>query len=113
MPGSDRTAPPSHNNTGSVAQHPQRDRPRPDALEQAERLVQTGSWEWDIETDALLWSDNVFRLLGLEPGAVQPTPDYLVERTHPQDRERLVGELAAARQQGVQPDIVFRVVWPD
>jgi PAS domain S-box-containing protein len=112
MPGSDRTAPPSQS-AGSVAQHPYRDRPRLDALEQAEQLVQTGSWEWDIGTDALLWSDNMFRLLGLEPGAIQPTPDYVIERTHPDDRERLAEEVAAARQRGGYPDIVYRVVWPD
>ena len=29
--------------------------------------MQTGTWEWDLETDVLLWSTNMWRLLGLEP----------------------------------------------
>ena len=90
-----------------------RERPRPDAIEQAERLVEAGSWEWNVETDVLLWSDNMFRLLGLEPGAIAPTPDYIVGRTHPDDRQRVAAEVAAARFEGSCPDVIYRVVWPD
>jgi PAS domain S-box-containing protein len=36
-------------------------------------LVGTGSREWEVGTDRLLWSDNTFRLLGLEPSTVMPT----------------------------------------
>ncbi|MCW2988594.1 MAG: hypothetical protein JWM24_1532 [Solirubrobacterales bacterium] len=112
MPSSDRPAPPSQSR-GSVAQHPHRDRPRLDALEQAERLVQTGSWEWDIETDTLLWSDNMFRLLGLEPGAIVPSADYVIGRAHPDDRRQVADEVTAARREGAHPDVVYRAVWPD
>jgi PAS domain S-box-containing protein len=112
MPGSDRAAPPSRR-AGSVAQDPQRARPRPDTLEQVERLAKTGSWEWDVESDLLLWSDNMFRLLGLAPGAIVPTPDSVVERTHPEDRQRVAAEVMAARQRGTHPDIVYRAIWPD
>jgi PAS domain S-box-containing protein len=108
----DRAAPPSRR-PGSVVQDLQRDRPRSDALERVERLVKTGSWEWDVESDVLLWSDNMFRLLGLEPGAIVPTPDSVVERTHPEDRQRVAEEMMAARECGIHPDIVYRAIWPD
>jgi hypothetical protein len=62
-------------------------------LERAEELAQTGSWDWDLETDELLWSDNMFRLLGLTPGEVTPTPAYVAGRIHPDDRERVQHEL--------------------
>jgi PAS domain S-box-containing protein len=110
MSGRDRTARPSG---ATLAQDSPRDRPRANALEKAEQLVQTGSWEWDLDSDFLLWSDNLFRLLGLEPGEIEPTLDDLVARTHPDDQERIAAEIAAARDGGVYPDIVFRVVWPD
>jgi hypothetical protein len=58
-------------------------------LERAEELAQTGSWDWNLETDELLWSDNMFRLLGLKPGEVTPTPAYVAGRIHPDDRERV------------------------
>jgi PAS domain S-box-containing protein len=90
-----------------------RARPTRSALECAERLAQTGSWDWDLEPDVLLWSDNLFRLLGLEPGAITPTPEYVIEQTHPDDRPRVEAEIEAARQQGTPPDVTYRVVLPD
>src|ERR1700684_2292482 len=86
MPNSDRMAPPRRRASSVPA--PQRKRPRPNAFEQAEQLVGTGTWEWDVGTDGLLWSDNMFRLLGLEPDTVLPTTDYVIDRTHPDDRRR-------------------------
>ncbi|MDX6654423.1 MAG: hypothetical protein QOH18_1133 [Solirubrobacterales bacterium] len=111
IPGSDRTAP--SRGERSVTEDWKRDHPHPDALASAERLLHTGSWEWDVETDELLWSDNLYRLLGLEPGAVIPTPDLVVGCTHPEDRERLAEELEEARAKGGHPDITYRVIWPD
>ena len=67
-------------------------------MDRAEQLAQTGSWDWNLETDVLLWSDNMFRLLGLKPGEVTPTPAYVVGRIHPEDRERVERELDSARQ---------------
>jgi PAS domain S-box-containing protein len=97
----------------STAQDSNRERPRSDALEWAEWLVDTGSWEWDIDNDVLRWSDNMFRLLGLEPGAITPSPDYLIGRAHPEDRQRVAAEVAAARREGAFPDVTYRVLWPD
>jgi PAS domain S-box-containing protein len=90
-----------------------RDRPGQEALERAEELARTGSWDWDLQHDVLLWSDNLFRLLGLEPGAIVPTPEYVIERVHPEDRARVGAEIEAARHEGRQPDVTYRVVLPD
>jgi two-component system NtrC family sensor kinase len=87
--------------------------PGPTVLERAEELAQTGSWDWNLETDELLWSDNMFRLLGLEPGEVTPTPAYVAGRIHPDDRERVQRDLESARQSGTMPDVSYRVSWPD
>ena len=82
-------------------------------LDRAEQLAQTGSWDWDLETDVLLWSDNMFRLLGLEPGEITPTPEYVVGRIHPEDRERVEREMEAARRVGMLPDVTYRITMPD
>ncbi len=82
-------------------------------LERAEELAQTGSWDWNLATDELLWSDNMFRLLGLKPGEVTPTPAYVAGRVHPDDRERVEQELDSARQRGTLPDVSYRISWPD
>jgi PAS domain S-box-containing protein len=94
-----------------------RDAPRgfPDraALERAEQLAQTGTWEWDLDTDLLLWSDNMFRLLGVEPGSAAPTPEYVIGRVHPDDRDRVERELVLTRRDGSLPAPVYRTIWPD
>ncbi len=64
-------------------------------------------------TDVLLWSDNMFRLLGLEPGEITPTPEYVLGRIHPEDRERVERELEAARAVGTLPDVTYRITLPD
>jgi PAS domain S-box-containing protein len=90
-----------------------RERPAAAALERAEELARTGSWDWDLEREVLLWSDNLFRLLGLEPGAIVPTPEYVIERVHPDDRARVEAEIEAARLEGREPDVTYRIVLAD
>ena len=41
-------------------------------LDRAEQLAQIGSWEWTPETNDLIWSDNLYRIFGLEPGEIEP-----------------------------------------
>jgi PAS domain S-box-containing protein len=55
----------------------------------------------------------MFRLLGLEPAEIVPTPEYVVEHAHPRDRGRVAAEVDAARREGRLPDLTFRVVLPD
>jgi PAS domain S-box-containing protein len=102
---SDRDQPISHDGS----------RPPPDrsVLDRAEQLAQTGSWDWNLESEVLLWSDNMFRLLGLEPEEITPTSDYVVGRVHPEDRERVEQELDAVRAVGTLPDVTYRITMPD
>src|SRR5581483_3384602 len=83
------------------------------AVDRAERLARSGTWEWDLESDELLWSDNMYRLLGVQPGAVTPSPEYVLSRMHPADRDRVEHELEAARRTGRLPNVTYRVVWAD
>jgi PAS domain S-box-containing protein len=74
-----------------------------------EQLSETGSWDWDLRTNDLLWSDNLFRLFGLEPGEITPTPELVAEQTHPDDRERVIQYIAAAREGDASP-FAYRIV---
>ncbi len=58
-----------------------------DALAEAQRLARLGSWEWDIPDNRMTWSDELFRIYGLEPGAVIPSNGALLDRVHPDDRD--------------------------
>ena len=71
------------------------------SLAEAQDLAHIGSWEWDIASNRITWSDELYRLYGLEPQSVEIDFETYVERVHPDDRERIqraVREAAATRQ---------------
>jgi PAS domain S-box-containing protein len=82
-------------------------------MERAEKVAQSGSWEWDLATEQLLWSDNVYRIFGVEPGEITPTPAYIAERTHLDDRDRLEQMIDDARRHGQSQPIEHRIVRAD
>jgi DNA-binding CsgD family transcriptional regulator len=57
--------------------------------EQVEQLARLGTWRWCPTSNDLRWSDNLFRLYGLEPEQITPSWQWVLERTHPADRARL------------------------
>jgi PAS domain S-box-containing protein len=78
-----------------------------------ERIAQMGSWEWDIPTDSITWSEGLFRLYGLEPG-LRSTATYheYVSLLHPDDRERIQHVIAESRRTGEPFVHVHRIVRP-
>jgi diguanylate cyclase (GGDEF)-like protein/PAS domain S-box-containing protein len=58
-----------------------------DMLAEAQRLARLGSWEWDILNNEVSWSDELYRIYGLEPGQISPSYESFLERVHPDDRE--------------------------
>jgi DNA-binding CsgD family transcriptional regulator len=82
-------------------------------LEAAEELAQVGSWEWTPAEGESRWSDSVFRIFGLEPGSITPTPEYVVEHTHPDDRDRVIGVVEQLRHRGELQPVEYRIIRPD
>src|SRR5439155_24988060 len=70
-------------------------------LAEAQALAHIGSWEWDIASNRITWSDELYRLYELDPRSGEIDFETYVERVHADDRERVqrsVREAAAARQ---------------
>ena len=57
-------------------------------LAEAQRLSHTGSFGWDPASGEIYWSDETFRIFECDP-AIKPNPRLVLERTHPDDRERV------------------------
>ncbi|MCF7984574.1 MAG: PAS domain S-box protein, partial [Thiohalocapsa sp.] len=74
-------------------------------LTEAQAIAHVGSWDIDMRTGASNWSDETFRLLGYAPGAVQACVEAFLDVVHPQDRERVETEMAAAAE---RPDGNYR-----
>ncbi|HEX6573643.1 MAG TPA: ATP-binding protein [Gemmatimonadaceae bacterium] len=56
-------------------------------LAEAQALAKLGSWEWDVKTDKITWSDEMYRLYAIEPGSVEIDYPRYQSMLHPEDRE--------------------------
>lgn len=81
-------------------------------LESAEQVAKLGSWEWLPRTDEQFWSDNLYRLFGLEVDELVPTRAFVLEQTHPDDRERVARYVEMTRQDPRPPPIEYRIMLP-
>jgi PAS domain S-box-containing protein len=69
-------------------------------LGMAQRLTRTGSWEWDLATNAVTWSDELYRIYGLEPQSVAITFESFLARVHEHDRAHTTEQVQAALARG-------------
>ena len=80
-------------------------------LIEAERMAGLGSWNWTAATDAIEWSDTMYRIFGVAPGT-RITTDIFLERVHPDDRD-YVKNSGQCHAHGRARPIEFRLLWPD
>ena len=82
-------------------------------LEAALAASRTGTFRWDMRTDALLWDDNLHRLFGLESGrTVHYLQDFLA-LVHPDDRARVAEACEHSRRDLADFDCEYRSILPD
>jgi len=72
-----------------------------------------GIWDWDIPTDRVTWTDAVYRLHGVAPGAFGGSVADFAAMIHPDDRAAVRERIEAALAGHERYAIEFRVVWPD
>jgi PAS domain S-box-containing protein len=82
-------------------------------LTEAQQIAHLGSWQWDIASNKISWSDELYRIYGLAPQSIQITYEGFLELVHPDDRERVAGLIAAAYQNGQSFDYEYRLIRPD
>ena len=84
-------------------------------LRMSQALAHLGSFEFNYLSDEpMYWSDEVFRIIGLDPAAGVPDVAFLRDRIlHPDDRQRIVQAIAAARQHGGVLELNYRILRSD
>lgn len=65
-------------------------------LDDAQALAKIGSWRYEIGTGRMVWSDEHYRILGLESGSVLPSFDLFLEFVGKRDRDRIKGIIEGA-----------------
>lgn len=81
-------------------------------LRNAQRLGRMGSWDWDVATNEVVWSEEVYRLLDLEPSTDPLTLDDFVRMVHPDDRARIRDARNLAFETGATYEIDHRIELP-
>jgi PAS domain S-box-containing protein len=81
-------------------------------LEEAQRVAHIGHWEWDLETDVVVWSDETYRIFGLSPQERPMDLATVRSMVHPEDREPLYQGVDQDLLAGVRPKAEFRIVRP-
>jgi len=72
-----------------------------------------GTWDWDSETDSLLWNSRQFELFAIRPQNFHGTGAEALSRIHAEDRPRIVTAARKALEEGVTFKEEFRVVHAD
>lgn len=82
-------------------------------LEEAQELAHLGSWSWDVLADAVAWSDELYRIYGVEPTAFAATYEGLLALVHPDDRD-LVRDAVERSLVAAEPfEFDHRILRPD
>jgi PAS domain S-box-containing protein len=81
-------------------------------LEEAQRVAHVGYWDWNIETNVVVWSDETYRIFGVERGERPMDFETVRALVHPEDREALYSTVDVELDAGVHPVADFRIVTP-
>jgi PAS domain S-box-containing protein len=83
-------------------------------LKMTQQIAKLGSWELDLIENHLTWSDEVYRIFGIQPEDFETTYEAFLERVHPEDREVVDQTYKASIQHGRDSyEIEHRIVRKD
>ena len=81
-------------------------------LDEAQAVGRLGSWETDLVTGVRTWSNQLYEVMGLPPGA-ELVEDGALEVIHPEDRAAVLDAFAAARERGGDFEVSYRRTGPN
>ncbi len=82
-------------------------------LTEAQRLAQVGSWEWDPAKDEVIWSEEIYRIYGLDPTLPPPPFAEHVRLWTPESWERLQAAVVNALNKGEQYELEIELIRVD
>ncbi|GHO98248.1 hypothetical protein KSF_082960 [Reticulibacter mediterranei] len=82
-------------------------------LSLAHQAAHIGTFEWDIQTNEIVWTPELEALYGLPPGGFEGKYENWAQRVHPDDLQQAEANLQSAASGGPPYNTEFRVIWPD
>ncbi len=84
-----------------------------DSLEEAQAVAHVGSWQWDMTTDRIEWTDELYRIFGLDPETFGASFEAYLNAIHPDDRQLMENAVAHALKTREPFSVEHRVVRGD
>jgi len=91
----------------------QRETARERRLARAQAFGKIGDWEWDLASGEITWSDNLYRLMGRDPGSFQPSAVNFAAFVHSDDVRRIETVLRQAIANAGRFETEMRCIRPD
>jgi len=82
-------------------------------LNDAQHIAKLGNWEWDVLNDKITWSDELYRIFGLNREDFQPTFNSYLERLHESDAERVKNIIQHSLENKTSFSFYHRLKFPD
>lgn len=84
-----------------------------EAINHAEEIGGFSSWQWDLETNKLSYSDSQYHLLGVEPQSFEPNIENFLVFVHPEDRHIIADSTKVVMTNDQYPSAFFRIIRKD
>jgi diguanylate cyclase (GGDEF)-like protein/PAS domain S-box-containing protein len=84
-----------------------------DLLNEAQRLGQLGSWELNLVSGGLRWSDEIYRIFELAPAQFEPSYENFLGAIHPEDRDKVNQAYTQSLEDHQTYDVVHRLMFAD
>src|SRR5687768_5784018 len=97
---------------GSLEELVERVADREELLLQALRIAGVGGWELDLASGTLSWSEETYRIFGIDPKDQKPSNELFYSLVHPEDRDRMLGNQIQSESGGIF-DQEYRIIRPD
>lgn len=79
-------------------------------LHHVETLIKAGTWIFDLQQNAIYWSDGVYKMLGYEPQSFAVDFEVGTNTIHPDDRKRAVQHMQDVLQKNLEYNITKRLI---
>lgn len=84
-----------------------------DRLSQSQIFANIGTWDWNVQTGELYWSEMIAPLFGYPEGQLETSYVNFVNSIHPEDKELVLDAINECLEHNSVYDIEHRVIWPD
>ncbi|MCB1159937.1 MAG: PAS domain S-box protein, partial [Leptospiraceae bacterium] len=82
-------------------------------LKRGQNFANIGTWDWNIQTGELYWTEKIAPLFGYPEGELETSYENFLRALHPEDREKVVKAIDACIYSDVDYYIEHRVLWPN